>query len=128
MDESGLKSRGRVGTFWLARSVEGGDLLGSVYVNASEGDGSAVIGHSGISGYELTPIAGRVGEIGLLSISPALKKQGVGAALLFYAETELEHLGCSAIGVPAFVFTCSSALVRSLNCSRGVACRSTWSA
>jgi GNAT superfamily N-acetyltransferase len=99
MDESGLKSRGCVGTFWLARSVEGGDLLGSVYVNASEGDGSAVIGHSQTAEVTSTPVAGRVGEIGLLSISPSLKKKGIGAALLQYAEAELAYLGCPALEV-----------------------------
>jgi GNAT superfamily N-acetyltransferase len=95
MDESGLKSRGCVGTFWLARSVEGGDLLGSVYVNASEGDGSAVIGHSQTVEYTFVPVDGRVGSFELLIVSHSARNRGVGSALLLYAEAELAYLGCA---------------------------------
>lgn len=93
--ESVVQSMAGKGVFWLAHSVVDRSLLACVYLSVCDGEESVGPVHSLECGIVEPAVVGRVGSIGMLTISPSLQKCGVGKQLLLYAEAEAAYAGCS---------------------------------
>ena len=95
-----LKAQGRDGVFWLGYAPDSHDLITACYVSISEGDGRSCGPLSSCADVVVVePVAGRVGKIGAITVSPEYKRCGVGQQVLQYAEAEAAYHGCDTLQV-----------------------------